>query len=189
MDNKCLNVLINAIEYLWYPLIYPVFNILQWLLDSIIKLFDIIQSCTFVGTYNSRITHLIHILIKDDSNKLDRIDAANILSKMGGSSRAIPQLLPLLKDRNPDIRYSVIKALKDIGKLPSSELPELYPLLQDSNSEVRMMAIHILGYRRDSASKTIPYLVPLLKESDLSVRLHVHMALGKLGYDKTTKSS
>ncbi len=54
-----------------------------------------------------------------------------------------------------------------------------------SGSMVRMTTIHILGYMGKSAKSAIPELIPLLMQADVSDRIYAHLALERLGYEKT----
>jgi HEAT repeat protein len=139
-----------------------------------------------MGTATHAIPQLLTLL--KHSNPEIRTCAVRALGYMGNSAKsALPEVLKLFKDPDSKVRYNSVEVLGKIGELTQLEIQCLFPLLQDSDSMVRMMTIHILGYREEFANLTIPQLIPLLvvKKDDVNTRVHAHLALKRLGWEKT----
>jgi HEAT repeat protein len=67
------------------------------------------------------------------------------LGKIGAEAKtAVPQLIPLLKDSNANVRLNAAFALGKIGAEAKTVVPQLIPLLQDSDANVRSNAAYAL---------------------------------------------
>ena len=117
-----------------------------------------------------------------------RRNAVNVLREiMGGHSKgnfyytlelqnsseaktAVPQLIPLLKDSDADVRSSAADALGNIGAEAKTAVPQLIPLLKDSDAGVRINAACALWNMGAEAKTAVPQLILLLKDSDADVR-------------------
>ena len=77
------------------------------------------------------------------------------------AKEAIPDLIPLLKDKEPEIRCESALGLSKLGA--KEALPEIRPLLMDDNGKVRAGAAIGVG-RLSSREEAIPYLRKLLKD-------------------------
>ena len=67
---------------------------------------------------------------------------------------AVPQLIELLKDQNPEIRWVAVVALGKIGRGSADAAAALRGSLQDSDAEVREAAIWSLS-RVDRAAVNV----------------------------------
>jgi HEAT repeat protein len=99
---------------------------------------------------------------------------------------ALPQLVPLLKDSDANVRSSAAYALGSMGAEAKTALPQLVPLLKDSDANVRSNAASALGSIGAEAKTALPQLVPLLKDSDANVRSSAASALGRIGAEAKT---
>ncbi len=71
-----------------------------------------------------------------------RMRAANALSNLGtDGQRAIPDIIPLLEDRDPLVRWSAASALGMFGSASSEALPTLRKMaIEDPEARVRFAA-------------------------------------------------
>jgi HEAT repeat protein len=85
-----------------------------------------------------------------------RLDKRNLSEKLEiptavkAARSTIPNLIPLLKDPDPRIRYIAADALGEIGDAAKSAIPQLIPLLKDPNKTVvnrTRSALKKLGYQ------------------------------------------
>jgi HEAT repeat protein len=100
-----------------------------------------------------------------------------VLAKIGTAT--IPKLLPLLQDKDSEMRSRASIVLGNIG---TAAIPDLIPLLENRDKNVRSTVASTLGKMGASAKVVIPDLIPLLKDDDLGVRSSAAAALKKLGY-------
>ncbi|WP_293342989.1 HEAT repeat domain-containing protein, partial [Microcoleus sp. CAWBG58] len=98
----------------------------------------------------------------------------------------VPQLVPLLKDSDANVRRSAASALGGMGAEAKTVVPQLVPLLKDSDANVRSSVASALGGMGAEAKTVVPQLVPLLKDSDVNVRISVASALGGMGAEAKT---
>jgi HEAT repeat protein len=112
-----------------------------------------------------------------------RAEAASALAAMGDLARpALPDLLPLLKDRSSIAKRHALEAIGNMGQSAQSAIPDIIPLLkEDSMLEVQSSAARILGNFGEPAKAAIPALVSLLHNQWSSVRSSAAEALGKMG--------
>jgi len=115
-------------------------------------------------------------VVLNHPNKYVRISAIWALKDLG-AKEAIPDIVPLLKDQDENIRGRVVEALSKLGA--KEAIPDIVPLLKDSDEVVRCSAVDAL--KELGAKEAIPALVPLLKDSDEVVRRSAVDALKELG--------
>lgn len=84
----------------------------------------------------------------------------------------ISQLIPLLKDPQPLVRWRTIKALGQIRK--PETIPALIPLLQDDSSVIRDEVINNI---RQIGPSALPFLTPLLQSSPSDQRNQILSAM------------
>ena len=90
---------------------------------------------------------------------------------------AVEPLIGLLRDNDPEVRWSAAQALGKIGDVRAVE--PLIRLLGDSDTNVRSSAAPALGLLGDV--RAVEPLIGLLGDSDTNVRWSVVLALGLLG--------
>lgn len=87
------------------------------------------------------IPNLRRILRDPAANTLERYFAAGALSAMGqAAAPAVPEISPLLFDRNPDVRYMAAYAVGRIEVLDETTLQSLRRVAADPNEEQRVRA-------------------------------------------------
>jgi len=80
---------------------------------------------------------------------------------------AVPELIPVLENDNPEVRTSAVIALGFIGKPAHDAVPHLMPLLHDNNLEVRQAAALALGSIAPDNRELIPALKQLARDDDI----------------------
>ncbi|MEG4276798.1 HEAT repeat domain-containing protein [Microcoleus sp. MON1_C1] len=132
-----------------------------------------------------------------DSDVKVRRNSVNVLKTMVGNNRllpeqsseaknAVPQLIPLLKDSDRNVRSSAAFALGRMGAGAKTAVPQLIPLLEDSDADVRSSAISALGNIGSETKTAVPQLILLLKDSDADVRSSAAFALRTMGAEAKT---
>lgn len=125
----------------------------------------------------TEIDRLIQQLKSKDARTSSKAVAA--LGKIG--TVAIPKLIPLLKDRNKDVRLGTLQALGKMGESGKTAIPALIPLLQDRNEaqDVRDGAAVAL---QSMGKAAMPTIILLLKDKDADVRWRVAGLLTYMRY-------
>jgi len=182
--------------------------------DKVPVLIDLISGARG-GVREAIITSLIQIggaetvgsvkeLLRAEESTL-RNSAIEIIESIGEIS--VPELLPMLKDPDKDVRKFAVDILGNIGH--KSAIPALEPLADDPDVNVRAATVEALGkigdprglnilmkalddkewvriYAIESLSKigtteVASRLVPLLKDKSPIIKIAVVKALGKIG--------
>jgi HEAT repeat protein len=81
-----------------------------------------------------------------------------------------PALAERLKDSDPKVRYSAVRALGKYGPQAKEYLPDLIQALKDRDNTVRMGAAYALGDMGPDAQDAVPALKEALKDKDPEVR-------------------
>ncbi|MBI3409221.1 MAG: HEAT repeat domain-containing protein [Planctomycetes bacterium] len=118
--------------------------------------------------------------IHELSSKKARVrgEAAAALGKFGDKAKeAIPALIKLLKDNDPNVRLEATITLAKIG--PDS-VPALTRALESQNKLTRMGAALSLGHLGSAAKRAEPELKKLLKDTEEDVRCHAAQALFRI---------
>jgi HEAT repeat protein len=108
----------------------------------------------------------------------DRLEAPEWCQFVEMGEPVVPQFLPLLQDKNPEVRLRAVNALGSISYSAKAAIPSLILLLKDPNKEVRSDAAGVIGSIGEAA---IPSLMPLFKDPDKAVRSNAAEALGYMG--------
>ncbi|MBI5574436.1 MAG: HEAT repeat domain-containing protein [Elusimicrobia bacterium] len=132
--------------------------------------------------------------VKNDPDNSVKMQAILILGNMRASG-AVDSLIPLLKDKNPDIRLMSAQALGKIGDVKAA--PAIKDALLVSAEEMKTDAVlkepyHLGQYKRlvttqisalgelkDKSSE--PNIEELLKSDDKNIKIAAASSLGKLG--------
>ncbi|WP_372366674.1 HEAT repeat domain-containing protein [Candidatus Uabimicrobium sp. HlEnr_7] len=148
-------------------------------------------------------------LLKSKNEYVVRKSAIGTLGKIGEKAHSAAEyLIPLLRDKDLDIRRATTRALGQIGPTAYIAIEHLIPLLKDKDIKVRCNTIHALGEIGENAhiaiehflpllegkykglvtealekigKKAVPYLISLLKEKDASIRVSAAKTLGEIG--------
>jgi HEAT repeat protein len=92
-----------------------------------------------------------------------RLLGAYGLIALGAEAKpAVPALIALLKDANPDVRATAAFTLQGLGPVASAALPSLISCLQDSSYTVQYHAILGIGQIRQEPERVIPLLISYL---------------------------
>lgn len=129
------------------------------------------------------IPSLVEVFKNDD--EMVRTATTDTLLKMDALSEfAVPPLLELLQlESDQDARRSIVKALGEIGLLPSETVPTLITIADDpqESTGVRVAAIESLGRFGEWALPALPTLTELLQSGDDSLHAPIVIALGEIG--------
>ncbi|MBE9059812.1 HEAT repeat domain-containing protein [cf. Phormidesmis sp. LEGE 11477] len=97
------------------------------------------------------------------------------------SDSVVQQILPLLQDSHPSVRYRATKSLGELGNSSDTVIDALVRLLQDDYSNVRYHAAESLGELGNSSDTVIYTLIGLLRDDNWNVRSRVAKSLVQLG--------
>lgn len=107
-----------------------------------------------------------------------KLKAAFELGRLGGKAEsAIPALVELLGDADPQVRVAAIESLVQIRREPKLVSPALVKTLGDTSPEVRVAAATALGNLRWEAEQTVPALIAALKDASPIVRARAAIGL------------
>jgi HEAT repeat protein len=101
-------------------------------------------------------------------------------SKAVDKAYTVPGLLEMLKDRNPDMRYSAVSHLGKYGSKAKEAVPAIIDALKDPEANVRIGAAYALANIGPDAEAAIPALKNALKDKDRKVREGAAYALKKI---------
>ena len=92
-----------------------------------------------------------------------RLLGAYGLIALGAEAKpAVPALIALLKDADPDVRGTAAFTLQSLGPVASAALPSLLTCLQDPSYTVQYHAILGMGQIRQEPERVIPLLITYL---------------------------
>ena len=99
------------------------------------------------------------------------------------STKAVPSLIEMLKDKSPEVRWAVVNTL---GEIKSTEaVRPLIEMLEDNDSNVRLNTIWALGEIK--STEAVRPLIEMLKDNDSDVRLNAILALGVIKFPDEAK--
>jgi len=115
-----------------------------------------------------------------------RIKAIKELDKLGllnenFPKEKLPQLVELIEDENPHIRFAVIEILSKQTVLTREFLPLLAPYIAHKNYYVRQAAAEILKNLGEIAKGVVPQILPNIKHWDRNIRWISIQTLGNIG--------
>jgi HEAT repeat protein len=85
------------------------------------------------------------------------------LSRIGAA--AVPELAKLLRDPDPELRLSAVRAMERIGPEAALAVPDLVRLLTDEDPRIARGASRALGQIGPNAAAAVPALILQLQES------------------------
>jgi HEAT repeat protein len=117
--------------------------------------------------FKRKVTELVRKqhFIRIHSIPAEEINHAGYLAfrELGARAEAaVPGLIALLNDKNPDVRYTAVFALRSLGQVAGDALPSLIKCLKDPEFTVQSDAILGLGEIHQEPERVIPILVELL---------------------------
>ena len=99
---------------------------------------------------------------------------------------ALPHVLRLMSDPNPQIRDAAIRSVGAVGPAAKEALPALVKIVREENVNFRTAAISSLGKLGPEAKPAVPLLLECLKDKDPNVRITAITALGLVPLDAKT---
>jgi hypothetical protein len=93
--------------------------------------------------------------------------------------RAVPVLMELLADPDPDVRWPSVLLLQRAGS-PGEVEPAVRGALDDPDLDVRLRAIWSLSRMRVAAMPAVPRLVQLSNDEDIDIRILAQFALWEI---------
>jgi HEAT repeat protein len=140
-----------------------------------------------IGVHPETAGSVLGETIRKNTDKELRLAALNALRTIGPAAKAaIPVLVELLRDRDPEIPKKTWAALDQIGSYATQAVPVLAQALQDESKTVRIRAARFLGELGPEASAAIPALQMALQDIDLDVRTNVRHTLKTIESKSTT---
>ena len=122
--------------------------------------------------------HAIAPLLTSES-AADRALAIDKFYDLGQA--AVPTLIDLVKDSEPDTRRTAIRILGHIGPAAIAAVPSLAATLKEKDSEDRSVAAISLGQIGSDSAPAVAALSEALAETDGSIRVCSIEALGRIG--------
>jgi HEAT repeat protein len=110
--------------------------------------------------------------------------ASELVRRMG--SPAIPALLALVDNSEPEPRRKALSAFVVLGHQAAPALPTLIRLLSDEDEESRKIAALVLHNIGSEAEAAVPALIEMLDDEDPSLRYHAAFALKGIGRAATS---
>jgi hypothetical protein len=109
-----------------------------------------------------------------------------IMALGGDAKPAIPGLIASLSDKNPDVRFSALEALRVLGPLAADASPSLIKCLRDPDLRVAVSAVESLDSIRQKPEQAVPMLMELLArptdpQRQASFGILHHVAIRSLG--------
>jgi hypothetical protein len=97
----------------------------------------------------------------------------------------VPDLMALLNDKEPRVRYLTVFALRSLGPVASEALPSLIKCLDDPDFTIRDDAIASLGTIHEQPGRIVPIITNFLEKnrSNLILRGDAIRSLGSFGAD------
>jgi HEAT repeat protein len=134
----------------------------------------------------SQVSQLIEGLRRAENFQRDAY--CDLLSEIGAP--AVPALVELLRDPDPDIRWHGVHALGDIEGAPEATRPGLLAALGDSDEGIRVTAALALAKCNAAAEQAVPVLLHCLENlfegkgenddyDDECMRIEIVYALGR----------
>jgi HEAT repeat protein len=133
-----------------------------------------------LGAFPQDAATVVPLLIAALKNPGRRWSALNALANLGpAAAPAVPQVIDLLRDPDPNVRDQACLALGHVGPDAKAAVPHLQKLLDDP--DLRASAIRTLGQIGPDARAAVPQLVALLRHRrDWDQELAV-VALSRIG--------
>jgi HEAT repeat protein len=98
-----------------------------------------------------------------------------------GAREAVPELVPLLGDKDPDVGTAALQALTELGAEARLLVPPVIERLRDKSVVARQGAVTVLFNLGREAKPAIAGLVKALGDDDPEVRRGAALALGRIG--------
>jgi HEAT repeat protein len=96
-------------------------------------------------------------------------------------AEALPALLKIMNDPDPEVRHAAVAVLGTLGKAAKPAVPALAALLGDPKMETRYAAASSLARIEPGSPLVVPAFLRILKEEDTSWSHQIEADLGELG--------
>lgn len=118
-------------------------------------------------------------LMKDRSQPVEaRWNAARTIGKVGPDAlSALPALIEMTRDPEPNVREHSAEAIGDIGPTATAGIPALVAAMKDDFVKARRDAVRSLGWIGPAAKEAGPEMVKLLDDPEQIVRDAARKAL------------
>jgi HEAT repeat protein len=119
----------------------------------------------------------------NDAHPPLRLFAIRVISAGGAETHAesFELLLPLLEDRDSEIRVAVLAALRSTGPATEADLPRLQTGMESQYPESRRFCIESIVNLGPKATEALPALARALRDSDSIIRIAASAALATIG--------
>lgn len=113
----------------------------------------------------------------------EKLVAIQSLAKLGGPAleSVVPELVPLLADSDPTVRWNAARTLGQIGPTAAPAVPSLIRALKDADPIVREQSAEALGKIGPAAAAAVPDLIGVLSDEAVKVRRDAVRSLGQIG--------
>jgi HEAT repeat protein len=127
--------------------------------------------------------------LRKDPNVYNRMQIATTLADIGPAARvAAPELVELLKERNPSTRHAVLQAVHRLGGADSGKLiPALMDLAREEQGYTRGLAFDLLGEQGPAAAEAVPMLLDELRKPQGGLHEQAARALGRIAPERARK--
>ena len=167
-----------------------------------------------ISQIENKFIPLIIELLEDPYWKIREI-AVETLSLFPRDNKFVINLIPVLSDKNKNVKYAAVEALKAIGLTPTSNIKNLLliseqntcediieslgkigsqeaisiliEVLEDKRIYNQKYAIKALGKIGTNAKSSVPILINFLKNGSQKIQEEVIVALGKIELDSEAK--
>jgi len=131
-----------------------------------------------IGPHTPEVCPALIGLLKTES----RLSAVRALNRFGFEARAaVPSLIDLLQDSEPEVRWNAAQALGTIGPEARAAVPALIERLKDLDADVREHSAESLGLIGRDAEPAVAALIDTLQDKNARVRRDAARSLGQLG--------
>jgi HEAT repeat protein len=126
----------------------------------------------------------VPLLVESLARKDVRLRVVSLLGAMGETAQsAVPDLIELVRDRDPAIRREALLSLGAIGPAAQAAVPAAMQAMQDGNSQVRYGACYALGRMGNAALDAKPALQQEMENADPFLSLVCAWALARIDPD------
>lgn len=132
----------------------------------------------------------VPLLVTAMKNEKARYWAMLALGEMGPAAKpAVPELVSMLADKDPNVRREVLLCLGGIGHGATAAFPDIVEHLSDADPSVRQAAAFALGNLGDVSSETMEGLRRALESDDALLAVVAARSLLRLdGLDESMKA-
>jgi HEAT repeat protein len=125
----------------------------------------------FKGQAKGALPELVKLMTDTSQTTEVRWNAARTIGKIGPDAlSALPALIDMTRDAEPNVREHAAEAIGDIGPTATAGIPALVTVLNDDFVKVRRDAVRSLGWMGPAAKDAVLEMVKLLNDPEQLVR-------------------